>query len=49
MSDMQEFPRYCQCGHAMIDTEEMYSELYDEMVQLWECPYCHTVEEDLCT
>lgn len=39
--------RYCGCGHVMIVTEEAYSETLEEMVQFWECAYCHNVEEEV--
>lgn len=39
--------RCCGCGHAMIATEEAYNEVLEEMVQFWECPYCHSVEEEV--
>ncbi len=42
----KERTRLCDCGHTMIETEVLYSDLYECCVAFWECTHCHDVYEE---
>ncbi len=38
--------RLCDCGHTMIETEVLYSDLYECCIAFWECAHCHGIYEE---
>lgn len=42
----EERTRLCNCGHTMIETEVLYSDLYECSVAFWECAHCHGIYEE---
>lgn len=42
----KERTRLCDCGHTMIETEVLYSDLYECCIAFWECTHCHDVHEE---
>ena len=43
----EERTRLCDCGHTMIKTEVLYSDLYECYNRaFWECAHCHRVYEE---
>lgn len=42
----KEHIRLCDCGHTMIETEVLCSDLYECCIAFWECSHCHDVYEE---